>query len=73
MLMQYKQEMIYDAFINGIISPGIRQRLLEYHDFNLETAVEKAIEIMQKKYKCYSHSQKISQSNLFAATLHERN
>ena len=27
--MQYKQEMIRDAFRNGLTSPGIRQRLLE--------------------------------------------
>ena len=37
---QYKQEMVRDAFINGILSPGIRQRLLENDRLNLETAVQ---------------------------------
>ena len=39
--VQYKQEMIRNAFINGLTSPGIRQRLLEQRELNLETAVEK--------------------------------
>ena len=38
--MQYKQEMICDAFINGLISPRIRQRLLKHHELNLKTAVK---------------------------------
>ena len=42
--------MICDAFINGLTSPGIRQRLLEHRELNLETAVEKAraVELAQR-------------------------
>ena len=29
--VQYKIDMVRDAFINGILSPGIRERLLEHN------------------------------------------
>ena len=73
--VQYKQEMIRDAFIDGLTSPGIRQRLLEYRELNLETAVEKprAMESAQKNCEYYSQSQDIIRSSLSAATLQEKN
>ena len=63
-----KQEMIRDAFINGLPSPGIRQRLLEHHELNLETAVEKAraMELAQKSCEYYSQSPDIIRSSLSA-------
>lgn len=42
---QYQQEMVRDAFINGLSSSETRQRLLEHCDLNLETAVELAHEL----------------------------
>lgn len=39
---QYRQELICDAFINGIASPLIRQRLLENGTFNLECIYNQA-------------------------------
>ena len=66
--------MIPHAFINGLTSPGIRQRLLEHHELNLETAVEKAraMEFSQRHCEYYSQSQDIIQSSLSAATLQEQ-
>lgn len=37
---QYKEEMIRDAFVNGVNSPMIRQRLLELSELNLAKALE---------------------------------
>ena len=51
--------MVYDALINGLSSHGIRQRLLENRDLNLENAVEKArsMELAQEKSEFYSLNQ----------------
>ena len=53
--------MICDAFVNNLTSPGIRERLLEHRELNLEIAVEKAraMELAQKNYEYYSQSQDI--------------
>ena len=39
---QYKDERKGDAFINGLASSGIRQRLLEVDDVDFKTATERA-------------------------------
>ena len=39
---QYRDAFIRDAFINGLVSTQIRQRLLENHTLDLQTAYEKA-------------------------------
>lgn len=39
---QYREELVRDAFINGIASAFIRQRLLENKSFNLEAAHSQA-------------------------------
>ncbi|XP_041364204.1 uncharacterized protein LOC121379622 [Gigantopelta aegis] len=39
---QYREELIRDAFINGISSPLIRQRLLENKQLDLSTAFDQA-------------------------------
>ena len=72
--VQYKQKMIGNAFINSLTSPGIRKRLLEHRELNLETAVEKAraMESVQKNCEYYSQSQDIIRSSLSAATLQKK-
>ena len=56
--MQYKQEMVRDTFINGLLSSGIPQRLLDHHQLNLETAIEKAraMELAQKNSEFYART-----------------
>jgi len=56
---EYRQEMVRDAFINGLVSSGIRQKLLEHRELNLDTAVEKAraIELVQTNSEFYTNSQ----------------
>ena len=39
---QYKEELIRDAFINGLVSPMIRQRLLENKTLDLKSAIDQA-------------------------------
>ena len=67
---QYKQEMVRDAFINGILSPGIRQRLLENDRLILETAVQQArsLDLAQKNAEFYSQSRGINSDLAVAAT-----
>ena len=47
---EYRDDYIRDAFINGLTSPQIRQRLLENRSMDLQTAYEKAhtLEMAQK-------------------------
>ena len=72
--VQYKQEIIRDAFTYGFISTGIRQRLLEHRELNLETAVEKAraMELTQNNGEYYFQSQDTIQSSFSSATLQEK-
>jgi len=53
---QYKDEYIRDAFINGIMSNNIHQRLLENDELSLEKAVtlSRALEMAQKQSEAYS-------------------
>ena len=71
--VQYKQEMVRDAFINGLLSCGIRQRLLEHHELNLETAIEKAraMELAQKNSEFYARTEVPQRSSLSAAVMNE--
>ena len=71
--VQYKQEMVRDAFINGLLSSGIRQRLFEHHEFNLETAIEKAraMELAQKNSEFYARTEVPQRSSLSAAVMNE--
>lgn len=54
--LQYRQEMIRDAFINGIQTQHIRQRLLENEALTLETAFTQArsLELAQKSSESYN-------------------
>ena len=51
----HKEEAIRDAFISGILSNEIRQRLLEDQDLSLQSAFDKArsLEIAQKNAEVY--------------------
>ena len=46
---QYKDDMIRDAFINGIMSTGIRQRLLEHKALTMNEAYTKAVTLDDAK------------------------
>ena len=52
----HKEEAIRDAFIGGLISKDIRQRLLENHELTLAEAYEKArsLELAQKNAESYN-------------------
>ena len=53
---QYRKELIRDAFINGLFSPAIRQRLLESDTLSLQIAYDKAnsLDLAQKNADTYS-------------------
>ena len=55
---EYRDDYIRDAFINGLTSPQIRQRLLENRQMDLQTAYEKAhtLEMAQQHSASYSQS-----------------
>ena len=46
---QYKDDMLRDAFINGIMSAGIRQRLLEHKTLTMSEAYEQAVTLDDAK------------------------
>ena len=53
---QYREELIRDAFINGLFSPAIRQRLLESDTLSLQIVYDKAnsLDLAQKNADTYS-------------------
>ena len=53
--VQYRDEAIRDAFISGLISSNIRQRLLENKTLDLQTAFDqaRALDIAQKSSESY--------------------
>ena len=60
---EYRQEYVRDAFINGLHSPVIRQRLLESHTLTLQQAFQQArtLELAQK------HSTNFQSTSVVAA------
>ncbi|CAB4036721.1 Hypothetical predicted protein, partial [Paramuricea clavata] len=52
---QYCEELVRDYFINGLLSPLIRQRLLENKQLDLQTAFdqENALDLAQKNSEAY--------------------
>ena len=52
---QYREELVRDSFINGLLSPLIRQRLLENKQLDLQTAFdqENALDLAQKNSEAY--------------------
>ena len=67
---EYRKEYIRDAFINGLSSQHIRQRLLENNNLSLEDAYQKArtLELAQKQSATYPS---LSHSMVAAATPEE--
>ena len=53
---QYKEECVRDAFINGLASPVIRQRLLENKTLDLKSAYDQAytLDLAQRNANAYS-------------------
>ena len=53
---QYREELIRDSFINGLLSPSIRQRLLENAHLDLKTAFDQAnaLDLAQKNAEAYA-------------------
>ena len=53
---QYRDEMSRDAFINGLLSPEIRQRLLENDKLTMDSAFDKAssMDVAQRNASAYS-------------------
>ena len=54
----YAQESVWDAFITGISSSAIRQRLLEKESLSLDEAIQHArsLELAQRNAECYPSS-----------------
>ncbi|XP_068229724.1 uncharacterized protein [Palaemon carinicauda] len=54
---QYREELIRDAFINGLASPVIRQRLLENKTLDLQAAYDQAysLDLPKRNASFYSH------------------
>lgn len=54
----YAQESVWDAFITGISSSAIRQRLLEKESLSLDEAIQHArsLELAQRNAECYLSS-----------------
>jgi hypothetical protein len=53
---QYREELIRDSFINGLLSPLIRQRLLENSTLDLKSAFDQAnaLDLAQKNAETYT-------------------
>ncbi|XP_076814961.1 uncharacterized protein LOC143461082 [Clavelina lepadiformis] len=73
---QYRKELCRDAFINGLASPSIRQRLLENTTLSLESAVDQAnaLDMASKNASAYSmHSTTCSSASTSPQSLHSKN
>ena len=64
---EYRDDYIRDAFINGLISPQIRQRLLESRSLDLQTAYEKAHTLEMAEKHAVSFNQPESVATVSAA------
>lgn len=66
---QYREELIRDAFINGLVSPLIRQRLLENKSLDLESAYNQAysLDLAHRNAEAYT-----SQSHTAAVVASEQ-
>ena len=52
---EYREELIQDAFINGLASPLIRQRILENKELDLQIAFDQAnaLDLEKKNSEAY--------------------
>ena len=73
----YRKEYVRDAFINGLRSPTIRQRLLENHTLSLQQAFEQArtFELAQKHSASFqtNHPHVMSDENVAAVSTESTN
>ncbi|XP_076803121.1 uncharacterized protein LOC143447076 [Clavelina lepadiformis] len=73
---QYRKELCRDAFINGLSSPSIRQRLLENTTLSLESAVDQAnaLDMAIKNASAYNmHSTTCSSASINPQSHHIKN
>ena len=63
---QHREEAIRDALITGILSPSIRQRLLEKIDLNLQSAYDfaRSLETAQKNSDAYSLKTEVQSASI---------
>ena len=61
---QYRGELVRDAFINGLASAAVRQRLLERDDLTLEAAFEQAYSLERAQQQSSSYSINVAASNV---------
>jgi len=61
---QYRWELERDAFINGLASAAVRQRLLEKDDLTLEAALEQAYSLERAQQQSPSYSINVAASNV---------
>ena len=57
---EYRQELLRDAFINGLFSSSIRQRLLERDDLTLQAAFEQAYSLYRAHEQSTSYNGSLS-------------
>ena len=61
---QYRWELVHDAFINGLASAAVQQRLLERDDLSLEAAFELAYSLERAQQQSSSYSINVATSNV---------
>ena len=61
---QYRWELVRDAFINGLASAAVRQRLLERDDLSLEAALEQAYSLERAQQQSSSYLINVAASNV---------
>ena len=61
---QYRWELVRDAFVNGLASAAVRQRLLEKADLSLEAALEQAYSLESTQQQSSSYSINVAASNV---------
>jgi len=61
---QCRGELVRDAFINGLASAAVRQRLLERDDLTLEAAFEQAYSLERAQQQSSSYSTNVAASNV---------
>jgi len=65
----YRDELIRDSFINGLVSPSIRQRLMESENINFQCASELAESLEQAHIQASSMGQTSSSSSHVASVV----
>ena len=71
--MQYKDDMVRDSFINGILSSEIRQRLLEHRSLTMTEAFDQAVTLDNAKRdnRSFGYKSSIPSEAVNAMELHD--